>query len=82
MSLAKQEDRIPQTSILTRCAYVKLFETMPKDDQETLLGWINVRKLASRVIVEMMAREGYKLGNESLNNHRYGRCRCSQEESK
>lgn len=77
MSLADQMKEAPKVSSSVRCAYVKLFDTMPKDDQETLLELINVRKLASRVIVEMLAREGYKLGNESLNNHRFGRCRCS-----
>lgn len=60
---------------ITVCAFAKLFVRLSKEDQETLIAAME-KGIATRTLVESLAREGYKIGNETLNSHRYGRCRC------
>ena len=82
MSLAKAVKELEKKQELekseVKCAYVKLLESMPKEDQETLLNLINVRKLATRVVVDLFVREGYRIGAPSINSHKNGSCRCTK----
>ena len=65
-----------RTSIrFTVCAASKLFAKLSKEDLEALTNAVN-KGIASRTLVESLAREGYKISNETFNAHRYGRCRC------
>ena len=61
-----------------KCAYVKFFESLPKEDQDTLHNLIHVRKLATRVIIDLLAREGYRIGAPSINAHKNKNCRCTK----
>lgn len=77
MSLAKvvkELDTKPKETL--KCAYAKMYDALPKDDKEALDS-LFARGLSTRIITDLLAREGYKIGNESINSHKFGRCRCS-----
>jgi len=68
-------ERLDKVFSITVCAFAKLFVKLSKEDQETLTVALQ-KGIATRTLVESLAKEGYKIGNETLNSHRYGRCRC------
>ncbi len=82
MSLAKIVKNFESTIKPTvYCAYYKMYEALSTEDKKALDS-LFAKGMATRVIVELLAREGIKIGNEAVNSHKYNRCRCPQKESK
>lgn len=63
------------------CHFILFLSKLPKDDQKTLLELIS-GSLSSRVILRLLASEGYKISQERFNDHRGKRCRCPKGDSK
>lgn len=63
------------------CAVGVLLRTLPKSEANALREALAVpigdpRRLASRVIAEVLREEGHGVGNRAVANHRGGACRC------
>jgi hypothetical protein len=57
------------------CAYRKMLNEMPEDEQKALdEAW--KKDISQRVILQALRSEGYKTSNEAIRAHRTGVCKC------
>lgn len=63
------------------CHFAGFYSQLSKEDQETLDSLVE-RGVSSRIIISLLAEEGYKVGVERFNDHRQNRCKCEKKVTK
>ena len=78
-ALKKLEESQPlKIKVKGLCYFGNFYSLLPKEDQKTLDSLIE-RGVSTRIIISLLLEEGYKVGVERLNDHRYNRCVCKKE---
>ena len=80
MSLADRVEQRIHLKPLT-CNFVALFDKLPKEDQKYLTEQIE-KGTPTLILTAGLRAEGYRIGDPTFNDHRYGRCRCPQVTTK
>ena len=81
-AVKRLEEREPlKIKVEGLCHFANLLGTFSKEDQKTLDDLIK-RGISSRIIISLLAEEGYKVGVERFNDHRLNRCKCEKKEAK
>lgn len=57
------------------CSTAKLISELTEADRNVLLNAIE-KGVSTTTLVSALRAEGYKIGDDSLNKHRAGRCKC------
>lgn len=81
MSLSERVTTAPPSKHGLPCSVAVLLNTLEGDELAALvamLGNEEQRGWAAGDIYDALAAEGYKVGYQSINRHRGGKCRCSR----
>jgi hypothetical protein len=61
-----------------QCAYKSLYDSLNKEDQETLDdAW--AKNYPVNLIVQALRSEGHKCSSDTIRVHRNGSCRCTKK---
>ena len=71
MSLADAEKRESERT----CRFIEFFDSLEKDDQETLARWLNDKK-PSGWIARVASSDGKRLNDKTLSGHLKDGCGC------
>lgn len=63
------------------CHFAAFYARLLKPDQITLNELI-ARGVSTRIMISLLAEEGYKIGVERFNDHTKGRCSCGKKVAK
>lgn len=82
MALADRLDRRNRPTTGLPCSIGTLLAKLDGaelDALNTMLGTPERRGWSAAEIYDVLTAEGYEVGRQSINRHRGGRCRCTQD---
>lgn len=81
MALADRLDNKPDSKHGLPCSVGVLLDTLPTNEADalrTMLGTSERRGWNAGDIYDALVAEGHKVGMQTINRHRGGKCRCGQ----
>ena len=79
MTLAESIEQFRFKKLDGLCPFAKLIESLDDKDKEVLNNAIN-KKVPSVTLANALRKEGYKIAEATISQHRRGICRCPKSD--
>jgi hypothetical protein len=79
MALKDRLGSLEATSPIRRCSFAEFIMTLDADDAAALTNILSSRVPTRKIHTELQ-EEGYRIGRDSISNHRNGWCRCPKDD--
>jgi hypothetical protein len=79
MALADRLNNTPPNMTGTPCSVRVLLDTLQGDELAALKHMLASREWSQAMIWKALLDEGYEVGQQSVNRHRGGKCRCAKD---
>ena len=81
MALVDQLNNAPRPFHGSPCSVRTLLDTLQGDELAALEFMLGSREWSQAMIWKALTDEGYNVGQQSVNRHRGGKCRCAKAQA-
>ena len=79
MALKDRLSSLEVASPIRPCSFAEFISTLDADDAAALTNILSSRVTTRKIHTELQ-EEGYRVGRDSISNHRNGWCRCPKDD--